>query len=217
MSFLSDTAFSSLLSYSPRGKSDLAEKSRRIVRAVKTDSSVGTTRILSFAASRILELRPDIPALRLAFPAGAVAVPVPRATPRVPDGLWPTMRLCEELRAAGVVDGIRPLIERTRPVAKSATAARGQRPLAEAHAASLAVADEAHLGEQGPFCLVDDVITRGATLVAAAAVLRAAFPQASILAFALVRTISDGDLPGILAPVAGEIRLRPDGSTHRDP
>lgn len=217
MPSLSDTDFSSLLCYAPRGQGEVARKSKRIVWAAKSDSFVGPRRILTFAAERLEELLPETAVLQACFPKGAVAVPVPRAAPLVPGGLWPTLRLCEELRAAGVVADLRPLLDRVRPVTKSATAASDARPTAELHAASMAVSGGPSLHERGPFCLVDDVITRGATLVAAAAVLQAAFPEAGVTCFALVRTISKGEILDVLSPVAGTIRLRPDGSTHREP
>jgi pyrimidine operon attenuation protein/uracil phosphoribosyltransferase len=55
--------------------------------------------------------------------------------------------------------------------------------------------------------LVDDVITRGRTLLAAAARLQEAFPCAEISAFALVRTLSRNEtLSRVLDPCEGEVR-----------
>ena len=54
--------------------------------------------------------------------------------------------------------------------------------------------------------IVDDVITRGATLVAAATLLQQRFPEAEICIFAVVRTKScDPEVGTILDPVIGEV------------
>ena len=65
--------------------------------------------------------------------------------------------------------------------------------------------------------LIDDVITKGRTLLAAAARLREAFPETEIRAFALLRTM--GFIPGVqrlLDPCTGEIRWNA-GDAHRNP
>ena len=65
--------------------------------------------------------------------------------------------------------------------------------------------------------LIDDVVTKGRTLLAAATVLQEAFPQADIRAFALLRT--RGLIPGVqrlLDPCKGEIRWQA-GDAHRNP
>jgi hypothetical protein len=65
--------------------------------------------------------------------------------------------------------------------------------------------------------LVDDVITKGRTLLAAATRVHEAFPNARIRAFALLRTM--GMVPEIgqlLDPCVGEIRWQ-GGDAHRNP
>lgn len=69
--------------------------------------------------------------------------------------------------------------------------------------------------------VVDDVITSGATLFAATQTLADAFPDAAVRAFALIRTLSDEEIPETedqcLAPCVGAITLNPDGTTVREP
>ena len=65
--------------------------------------------------------------------------------------------------------------------------------------------------------LIDDVVTKGRTLLAAATRLQEAFPEADIRAFALLRT--QGLIPGVqrlLDPCKGEIRWKA-GDAHRNP
>jgi hypoxanthine phosphoribosyltransferase len=65
--------------------------------------------------------------------------------------------------------------------------------------------------------LVDDVVTKGRTLLAAAARLKEAYPNTEVRAFALLRTM--GLIEGVdqlLDPCVGEIRWRA-GDAHRNP
>lgn len=67
------------------------------------------------------------------------------------------------------------------------------------------------------FCLVDDVVTKGSTLLAAASRLKETYPQAKVTAFALVRTLGFVDnIDAIVEPVVGTIALR-DDEPLRDP
>jgi adenine/guanine phosphoribosyltransferase-like PRPP-binding protein len=65
--------------------------------------------------------------------------------------------------------------------------------------------------------LIDDVITKGRTLLAAAARVREAFPHAQIRAFALLRTMGmTTGVEHLLDPCRGEIRWQA-GDARRTP
>jgi adenine/guanine phosphoribosyltransferase-like PRPP-binding protein len=64
--------------------------------------------------------------------------------------------------------------------------------------------------------LVDDVITRGSTFVGIFPRLQAAYPEVTIVCFALVRTVSTGEVEMILAPTEGTITYR-EGQLVRQP
>jgi hypothetical protein len=65
--------------------------------------------------------------------------------------------------------------------------------------------------------LIDDVVTKGRALLAAAMRLHEAFPQARVSAFALLRTLGFKDhLEGLLEPSVGRIGWRA-GAAHRNP
>jgi adenine/guanine phosphoribosyltransferase-like PRPP-binding protein len=67
------------------------------------------------------------------------------------------------------------------------------------------------------FLLIDDVVTRGRTLLAAALRLHEAFPQARITAFALLRTLGFKDhIDTLLDPCVGRIGWRA-GDARRNP
>lgn len=114
-----------------------------------------------------------------------------------------------------------PVLRRRHAVKKSAFAAAGERPTVLEHYASFAIErafcggapiDSCRLAgeprEQAlRLTLIDDVITRGRTLIAAARSLREAFPAAQIRAFALLRTLRpDEMLRQVLDPCEGEVR-----------
>ena len=87
-------------------------------------------------------------------------------------------------------------------------AAVGERPKPLEHMRSMAVVNQTELDLQKitRVTLVDDVITRGATLIAGASLLQQRFPEAEIRVFALVRTKSyDVEVGKILEPIIGEV------------
>jgi hypothetical protein len=63
--------------------------------------------------------------------------------------------------------------------------------------------------------LVDDVITRGSTFTGMVPRLQA-YPEVTIVCFALVRTVSTGEVETILAPTEGTIPYR-EGQLVRQP
>lgn len=136
--------------------------------------------------------------------AGVVLVPVPRSAPRRGDALWPALELCGALRDVGFGGSVQRLVERVRAVPKSSLIPRAaDRPSPAEHAASLrAVGLMPHAAS---VTLVDDVVTRGATLLGCAAVVRAACPGATVRAFAFLRNVDD--LDDHHAPHVGTITL----------
>jgi adenine/guanine phosphoribosyltransferase-like PRPP-binding protein len=100
-------------------------------------------------------------------------------------------------------------------VAKSATAPPGSRPTVGAHFESLVLESASLFPRQ--IVLVDDVVTKGRTLLAAATRVREALPNAQIRAFALLRTMGFvQQVDRLLEPCVGEIRWRA-GDAHRNP
>lgn len=210
-SCLSEAAFSALLQYSPYGSSAAAEAAKDAVLRIKR----GAPRYMERIAERLLE---ELRAGGLAgvFSSDCMLVPVPRSRPfRDRDSLWPAKRICEYLRKQDIGAGILELLSRAEAVAKSALArSAAERPKPEDHIRTMVVHQAAR--DLRHVVVVDDVITRGATLLAAISLLRHCFPDALVTGFAVVRTMSDRDIDQMLAPVSGRITYS-QGRLHREP
>lgn len=97
-------------------------------------------------------------------------------------------------------------LKRVLPLRKSATSSARNRPKADEHYASLGI--QKIFSEPKEILLIDDIVTRGATIIGAANKLIDAFPEAHIRAFAAMRTISEPEqFRSISEPCVGEIIL----------
>jgi predicted amidophosphoribosyltransferase len=136
----------------------------------------------------------------------ALVVPVPRSAPLPEGAFWPAKEFCTELVEADLVHQSLPLLERAYAVPKSSFARRGERPKPSTHFESLQIASRL-AGDFERIIVVDDVVTKGATLLASASRLQERFPHAEIRGFAFLRTKSFtpcGETP--LDPFSGVIR-----------
>jgi hypothetical protein len=154
------------------------------------------------------------------FGTGVVLVPVPGSAP-ARGAPWVGERLACCFRELGLAAEVWPVLQRRSAVRKSAFAPAGERPSVLEHYASFALdraaLGQAHLGrdtrvrtpreQRLQLTLVDDVITRGRTVLAAAMRLRELFPAAEIRAFAVLRTLGRNEpLSRLPDPCAGEVR-----------
>lgn len=197
---LSEVPFAALLTYSPRGSSDVSKKSRRVRDAVKND----TPPVIQRAVERLVSLVDSV-GLAPFFEEDTTLVPVPRRAPlRDPNALWPSRRIAETLIEHGLGREVLPCLERKSAVRKSAYAAPGDRPTVTAHLRSMAVSSTLIAPER--ITLVDDFVTKGTTLLAAATLLRQEFPSAKLRGFALVRTMGFvPEIQSIVDPCVGRI------------
>jgi predicted amidophosphoribosyltransferase len=195
-------AFASCYVYSPAGDSAICARSR-LLRALLKE---GDARFMIKYAVRIR--RQMEPPARLAgfFRSGDVLVPVPRSAPKV-GGTWAAAELARALVQEGVGSATWPGLRRISAVRKSATSAKGGRPSVARHFDSFRLEPLEFRPER--VVLIDDVITKGRTLLAAAARVREALPDAQIRAFALLRTLGlITDIKNLFEPCRGEIRWR---------
>jgi hypothetical protein len=154
--------------YSPHGTSATAERSRRLCALVKG----GHPDAVALCVQRLVALiaRGGAPEFLSREPFSLV--PIPRHRPcREPSSGSPPLAVCERLLARGVGARLWPALGRRSALAKSAHARPGSRPPLREHCDSLELL-ETHPPTRR-LLLVDDVITRGRTLLSAAAVLHA--------------------------------------------
>jgi len=209
MPLLSKLQFGSALVYSVRGESEVSQRSKKVCHAIKR----GQEATLRRAVEHILE-RFDDTSLHNMLGSDVILVPTPRSALRVPGGLWVPERIAELLVEEGLGRDVIPCLERHNKVSKAARQSSGERPTAEQHFETIGVSAQLTLAER--VTLIDDVVTQGATLLGAASRLATDTGYAPC-AFALIRTMSSGDVDAIVSPCVGEITLDTSGRTWRRP
>jgi Predicted amidophosphoribosyltransferases len=143
-------------------------------------------------------------------------VPVPRSAPLVEGALWPSLVIAQVLQEAGYGQSVQPLLERVTAVPKSSSSPAAERPLIDAHRASLRVRKD--LLSPAQITLVDDVLTMGRTTFACAALLQEAFPEATIRIFAMLRTQGmQAEIEAVFDPSVGTITGYDSGKAWREP
>jgi hypothetical protein len=203
-------AFASCYVYSPAGDGAICARSRLLRALLKA----GEAHFMIKYAARVRQQVESASQLAGFFLSGDVLVPVPRCAPKV-GGTWVAAELARALVREGVGATTWPGLQRISAVGKSSTAAKCCRPTVSRHYESFRLDDVDF--RPSSLVLIDDVITKGRTFLAAAARMREAFPDTQIRAFALLRTM--GLISGVrtlLEPCRGEICWR-NGDARRHP
>jgi predicted amidophosphoribosyltransferase len=203
--------YASCYVYSPAGTGAVCERSRLL----RTLLKAGDASFMLKYARRVRQQAENSRQFAGFFGATDVLVPVPRSTPYPEAGLWPAEHLAAALLNVGLGGAIWSGLRRVRAVRKSGTAAAGDRPTVSVHYESFVLEPSPIVPNE--IVLIDDVVTKGRTLLAAASRVHEAFPGSQIRAFALLRTM--GLIAGVeqlLDPCTGEIRWKA-GDAHRSP
>jgi predicted amidophosphoribosyltransferase len=193
-----------------------------IVSGVKRDAVTRTSPQRSIIELTVERLVQRIPGSRLeGFFDGAWAlVPMPgSAAYAKANSVTPTRSICRAMHASGLGERVLPILRRVQTVQKSAFSSPSERPSAVAHFESMAVELPLHEAPPARVLLVDDVVTRGATAMGAAARLRASFPEVTVALFTIARL--DPMTEAFYDPCVGVITIQADGSqvrrlNHRD-
>jgi hypothetical protein len=203
--------FASCYVYSPCGSGAACERSRLLRALLKSGD---TNFIIKYAFRVRQQVGDDSPLAGFVCPYH-VLVPVPGCSRTAAGTMTVAEHLATAMVEAGLGGGVWNGLHRAWSVPKSATAARGSRPTVGTHYDSFAIDATTALPPQ--VVLVDDVVTKGRTLLAAAARLQEAFPAAEIRAFAMLRTMGLVQrVDHLLDPCVGEIRWSA-GDAHRTP
>ena len=141
-------------------------------------------------------------------------VPMPRSSLVAQNFLWPSRILAEALVKEGLGRDCQPLLHRMTAVRKSSTASPGERPGPEEHYESFRALSVT--SRPRTVTVVDDVMTRGATMLAAVSRLRESLGDVSVRGFAFVRTTSFDPVTAIAAPALCKITFA-HGVLRRNP
>lgn len=190
----------------------IGEKSRRLVRSIKNEARQLSVKwnLAEYVKANIGdEIREQY------LGPTTLLVPMPGHAPlKDPSSRWTTRELCSDFVQHGLGGGWEPLIKRRHRVTKAAFAQAEERPTVQAHFDSFLCEPQLGIGQS--ITVFDDVITRGATMLAAIAALRLAYPGAEVRGFALLRTMSGVAIEKLVEPVEGTVRLN-GGATFRRP
>lgn len=216
---LTELEFGSFLTYSPHGNSETELLSKTVMSDLKNDRyiTVDSRQILMsrYLAEGIKKRLNSLPFSEY-FKADPILIPAPKSSLVKSHTLWVPQRLADALVTEGLGKSVKLLLQREKSVIRSSTSLPKDRPKAIDHYNSMAVKET--LDNPKEILLVDDVITRGATLLGAANRLADVFPNARIRAFAFMRTISNSDeFVRIIDPCKGKITFRDNGNTIRNP
>jgi len=145
------------------------------------------------------------------FSNDAILIPIPKSTLMKEGTLWVPKRIALELEKQGL-GRYTDLLERISSVNRSSTSSPADRPKPEDHYNSIIVKNQLiEVGENTKFVLVDDVITRGSTLLGCANRILDVWSNVEIYGFAIFRTISNYiDFKYFLDPKTGKIKYRPE-------
>lgn len=208
---LSSLKYGAFLTYVPK-----KEEHKRFIQMVKQDKilpNLGIT-ICERIAKEVKQKLSNDQNFSEFFGNDVSLVPVPKSSLMKPGTLWVPKRIAEELAKLGM-GKVFDCLERIKPVPQSHLLKSQDRLKPIDHYNSLNV--KKVLEEPKEILLIDDVITRGATLLGCASRLKEAFPNASIKAFVAVQSISNiKNFKKIEDPYVGYITLLNDNcSTNR--
>ena len=203
---ISEVEFGSLLTYSPHGSSKKAQESKAAMRNLKNDNVLSSGILTSEYVARAI--KKDIEHFPFAnyFNSNTILIPTPKSSLLQKDMLWVPQRITRALINNGLGKRSEECLERIIALPKSSKSIPANRPKPSQHYESMRVKEL--LFDPEEIVLVDDVITRGATILGAVNKLTETFPNARIRAFVVMRTMSNPEeFSEIVDPCVGTIRL----------
>ena len=214
---LPELQYGALLSYASHGYSAEVKHSKEIMLRLKYDGFVQDPPILmSQWVAQTIQRNRNMLAFASFFQPNTILVPTPRSSLMREGTLWVPSRLATALVNCGLGKEVAQILKRVKPVPKAAWSTPEKRPLPHEHYESMEI--QKPLSEPKNILLIDDIITRGSTLLGAASRLAEVFPSAHICAFAVMRAITNEcDFEKEYCPIVGTIYLRTEGDTLRRP
>ncbi|MCL2135703.1 MAG: phosphoribosyltransferase [Candidatus Bathyarchaeota archaeon] len=207
---ISTVNYGSLLSYTPRGKTQKEIDSKIFRHNLKAGRYVrnDTVSMPDWIADLMKRNMEKLPFADF-FQSNTVLVPVPKSAPMKDKAntLWVPKDVAYALVAQGLGKEVISCLVRTKPVKTAHLGMMGaERPKAIDHYNSVTV--QGTLSKTESIVLIDDFVTRGATFLGCANRLIEVFPKCKINAFAVMRTISySPDFKNVYSPCIGTVNL----------
>ena len=204
--------FGSLLAYVPRVASDKMQQAKNVMFAIKSDSFLEQPReqpipMSQWIAKAVQREMSTLPFISL-FQRDTILVPVPSSSLMQPGSLWVPDRIASALAKAGIGREAVRYLTRVKPLRKAAFSEPSERPTPVEQFETLAVQRRMSDPPPDQITLIDDIVTRGHTLMGAANRLAEVFPDARVSGFAAMRTASPSDFKSVYDPQSGIIRYR---------
>jgi hypothetical protein len=212
---LSELEFGSYLTYSPWGTSELEKQSRNIRACLKSEGFIGKPpqEVSQYVTKRLHDSLYKMP-FKDFFASEVSLVPVPKSSLMTPNSLWVPERIAKAMSVQGFGEYY-PCLSRVKAVPKASFSLPSDRPTSLDHFNSIACKILLHKPKN--IVLVDDIITRGATLIGCANRLKTIFPNVPIKGFAVMRAMSGSSkFVKIADPCRGLIKDY-DHGTFREP
>lgn len=216
---ISQIDFGSFLTYSPYGVTDIEKSSRTTRTNLKEEGfiDVESNQIpMSDYLSGLIKKKIDTLPFASFFNENTVLIPAPSSSLLQPNSLWVPELLANALVKVGLGKDAKSCLERVYAVDKSSKVSSEKRPKVIDHYNSMGV--QKILDDPSEILVIDDIVTRGSTLLGAVNRLTDAFPNTKIRGFAFMRTITNSnEFESIVKPCTGKITLRDDGWPLRRP
>ena len=168
-----EIVFGSFLAYAPKGETPNSKRIKGVCLRVKDDGFLIIKDKGRFPAIptfvELLHSELAQTPFKELLNGGPILVPMPRSAPSKPGSLMPARRICEEMLKFRLGSEMRLLLTRIKAVPKAAFAASSQeRPTIQQHIDSMRVeSDLLSATTSTPIVVVDDVVTRGTSFIAA--------------------------------------------------
>ncbi|MDH5431106.1 MAG: hypothetical protein OEW78_04395 [Nitrosopumilus sp.] len=202
---ISEIKFGSLLTYTPRGSEPNHSESRTVMRNLKNDVVLKSGILMSERIAQMIKSNLNDYPFSDYFNENTILIPTPKSSLPQKDDLWVPQRITSALAKNGLGKNEECLFRET-PLPRSSKVSAPNRPKASQHYDSMRIREL--LFKPKEIILVDDVITRGATVLGAANRLAEAFPDANIRVFAVMRTISNSnEFSNFIDPCIGTVSL----------
>src|SRR5712692_7773407 len=169
--------YGSLLSYTPRPSTSEMEQAKSVMYAIKNDGYIERPPVLmsEWIAKAVQQNMTRLPFASF-FHHDTVLVPVPRSTLMRPNTLWMPERIATALVRRKIGGQVLACLARLSPLRKAAWSDPSDRPRPSEQYNTISVQGRVS-SSPGEVVLVDDIITRGATMLGAANRVVEAFPN----------------------------------------